>query len=475
METQTDRVTLKHFPRAIATTFVGAYFFSLVLVSMVFYRYSMSITFMLIGAVEVVGFFLLGSYLTRQWADIGKAAFLRNVLLTAFGLRAAWVLFSYFFYISQTGLPFEYHSADALGYWEDSVWLTHSPWKTAFDYLFTSRSTVSDSGYIFYLTALGKLIGNGIIPTRLVKSAWSTLTVYLIYRLARSNFGEPTGRIAAVFACLFPNLIIYCGLHLKETEMITLAVAFLERTDYLLRSRKPNVINIVLPVLLALSLFTFRTVMGATALFAAATALVFSTAKVVGTWRRVMLIAWGLLAVWMVAGGSIQTEVEDVWESRMENQAQRRSAQAMRGNQWTKYATGTVMAPMSFLQPFPTMVRSENQEQQLLLHGGNFVRDALGVFVLIALFSVIFIAKNWRDLSLLEGYTAAYLVIISMSAFAGSERFLLPALPGLIIFAAHGVTLVSEKNYKWVKMWYVAVPLMAMAWAYFKLGNKGML
>ena len=95
------------------------------------------------------------------------------------------------------------------------------------------------------------------------------------------------------------------------------------------------------------------------------------------------------------------------------------------------------------------------------------------VFVLIALVEALFIKKNWRDLSLMGAFEVAYLGIISLSGYANAERFLLPGLPILLVMAAYGISLVSEKNYKWVKIWYWVVPVMVFGWAYFKLGTRG--
>lgn len=341
--------------------------------------------------------------------------------------------------------------------------------------MFPMGGNWSDSGYIFYLSLLYKITGPNILIVRLIKAVISAATVLLIYRLAERNIGEEGARMAGIFACFMPNLIVYCGLHLKETEMLFLIMAYLERADYLLRSRKYNVFTIATPILLALSLFTFRTVLGAAAVFSFVTAIVFTTTRVIGKRKRAMLIVWGVLAATLLAGGTIVNEVEGYWENRNENQTTKRELQTLAGNKWAKYATGTVMAPMIFVLPFPTMVNVDGQYNQQILSGGNYVRNFLGAFVLIALFNAIFITKNWRDLSLIGSFVIAYLGIISTSGFANSERFLLPGLPVLLIMAAYGVTLLNAKTYKFVKIWYWVVPLMAFGWAFFKIGSRGML
>ena len=257
--------------------------------------------------------------------------------------------------------------------------------------------------------------------------------------------------------------------------MLFLVVAYLERADYLLRSRKYNVWTVLVPLALLVSLFTFRTVLGIAGVMAFATAVVFTNTSVVGRGKRALLITWGVVAVLAFAGGVIQNEVEGLLEDRETNQVAKRESQMGRGNQWAKYATGTVMAPMMFVLPFPTMVDVDEQYNQQMISGGNFVRNFFGGFVLLAVFSAIFTKKNWRNLSLIGAFVIAYLGIVSASGFANSERFLLPGLPVLIIAAAYGITLLDAKNYRIVKRWYWVVPVMIIGWAVFKLGSRGLL
>lgn len=461
-------------PKQISSRGILLYAISLAAVSIAFMNYAMDFVWIALGIAEILLFFLLSSRLTVQWQRVSAKDYIKNIFVTALLLRIAWVLFSYFFYQSQTGIPFEFSAADALGYHGDAEWLAAEPWKTTWFYLFASRAGVSDSGYVLYLTAVYKLFGPNIIVARLLKAVYGAVTCVLLYRLAARSMGEQVGRMAGVFAMLMPNLIIYCGMHLKETEMLLLIVAFLERADYVLRARRYTWWNIVLPLLLAGSLFLFRTVLGVVALFAFATAVMFSPDRVVGKGRKVMLAVWVLLAIAVLAGGTIRTEVEGYWEDREANQDIKRTQQTIRGNQWAKYATATVMAPMEFVMPFSTMVDTD-QHNQMVLHAGNYVRNFMGIFVLIALVTVLFVKKNWREFSLVGAFVIGYLGVISLSGFANSERFLLPGLPCLIIMWAYGISVLNVKNYKFVNYWYVIVVAMEIAWAYFKIGSRGWL
>ncbi len=465
---------IPYFPKQIATKGIVLYLGVLAAVSILFINYAMSVEYFVMGIVWVVGFFLLSTYCSRKWLEIPQRKLLLYLFFIALGLRGVWVFFSFIYYTLKTGIPFEFSAGDALWYYEESVGNINTSLADIWNYLFVDSATVSDSGYVFYLSLLSKVFGENVLFPRLVNATLSATTVILIYLLAKRNIGEEGGRLAAIFACFMPNLIFYCGMHLKESTMLFLMVAYLERADYLLRSKNYNVLTIVLPLLLALTLFTFRTVLGAAAIFAFVTALVFTNTSVIGNKKRFMLIGWGVLVALTLTGGTIMNEIDGNLEDRETNVMNKREMQTARGNQWAKYATGTVMAPMMFVLPFPTMVDVDQQYTQQMLHGGNYVRNFLGGFVLIAIFSALFITKNWRNLSLIGSFVFAYLGVVSISGFSNSERFLLPGLPILLIMAAYGVTLLDEKNYKFIKIWYWVVPVMAFAWAFFKLGSRGL-
>lgn len=464
-----------YFPKQIATKGVYIYLGTLLAVSLIFVEYAMSLFFLLLNVVWVLVFFLLSSNYSKQWSAVPEKLFVKKIFFTALGLRVVWAVFSFFFYQSQTGSPFEFSAGDSLWYYEESMGNRNASLWDVVKYLFIDTDTVSDSGYVFYLSVLSKVTGTSIFLPRLVNSVLSAYTCVLMFRLARRTVGEEGGRITAVFACFMPNFIYYCGLHLKEPVMVFLLVAFLERADYLLKSKKYSVWTIAIPILLGLALFTFRTVLGAAAVFSLATAVVFTNTKVIGKKKRIMLIAWGLLTVLTLGGGVIMNEVENIWTDRGSNQDAKRSVQTARGNQWAKYATGTVMAPMMFVLPFPTMVDVDEQYNQQMISGGNYVRNFFGGFVLLTVFSAIFLKKNWRDFALIGSFAIAYLGIISASGFANSERFLLPGLPVLLILASYGITLLDAKNYRFIKIWYWVVPVMIVGWAIYKLGSRGLL
>lgn len=463
------------FPKQIASRAIITYLIALFAVSFLYIEYAISLGFMALGLTCVAGFFGLTAYWTREWGRLSNKQFAEHLFLIALLFRLIWVVASYFFYEQINGTPFEYQALDSVGYHTEAEWLASENWAMTWEYYFgPGFHGVSDIGYPLYLTFLYKIIGPQIFITRIIKALLGTYTCILIYRLSVRTFGEEVGRMAGIMAALMPNLIFYCGYHLKETEMLFLEVAFLERLDYLIRGKRITFWNILLPSLLAGSLFFFRTVLGAAAVFSFATsALVSSAPTMKKGWRRTAIIAWGLLCLVVVSGGTIMNEVEGYWESRNENVANKRYQQTMRGNQWAQYATGTVMAPIVVALPFSTMVDVDQQYSQQEKHGGNFCRSFMAFFAIFAIVSA-FIKKRWRSFALIGAFVIAYLGVVSMSGFSNSERFLLPGLPCLIMMWAYGISELNARVYKLINPWCVFVVLIEIAWAYFKLGSRGL-
>ena len=461
------------FPKVIAKRGIAVYLIALSLVSFFYVGYMMKWGYVLMGILWVAGFFLLTNRWSETWRVIPEKKFVKRLFWVAFGIRLIWVISSYYYYNATIGIPFEFGAADSISYHDEAQWLAGMSWPAVWEYYFSGFG-VSDVGYPLYLTVLYKIFGPVIIIPRILKAFLGAYTCVLMYRLAGRSFGEETGRMVGIMGALMLNLVVYCGYHLKETEMLFLEVAFLERADYMFRSQKTTFWNILVPTLLTASLFFFRTVLGTVAFFALVTTIVFSnTPTMKKGWKRTILILWGGLCLLVLSGGTILTEIESYWERKEESVVKKRFEQTSRGNQWAQYATGTVMAPMIFVLPFSTMVDVAGQYGQQEKHGGNFIRNFMGFFAIMGIYEA-FRRKKWRDFALIGSFVVAYLGIVSVSGFSNAERFLLPGLPCLIMIWGYGVSTLRSNTFKLLTPWCVVVFAMELAWAYFKLGSRGL-
>jgi hypothetical protein len=466
----------RFFPKYFSNRSIYLYLGVLVLVNLIFISNSLPIVFLLFGLIEAIGFFYFSNILSLRWSNLTEKKFIEIVFLNAFILRLAWVLFSYVFFSYMTGQPFEFQAADARGYHGEAMWLANLIHKNQINVYFEYiNGRYSDLGYAFYLGWQYWITGGVIIIARILKAFYGAYTCVLIYKVAKRNFGEEVGKLSAVFCVLIPNLIYYAGLHTKEVEMVFLTVWFVERADYLFQNKRYTVLNVSIPILLASSLFFFRTVLGATALFSLFSTVIFSSRRILAIGRRTLITVWLLLALGYFVGSKVATEVESVWKARMTNQEVSLEFRTHRtnGNAFAKYASSSIFVPLIFVLPLPTIVNTPNQENMQMLNGGNFVKNILSFFVLYSIYWIIKY-KRWRDHVLIGSFTIGYLLVIAMSAFAQSERFHQPALPFLMIMAAFGVSKVTNTQ-KIYFSWYMVLLFIAIVgWSWYKLAGRGL-
>lgn len=463
---------LTYFPKYFSSRAIYCYIITLALVSVIFINFAMPFQFMLFGLVAVIVFFVYGNRLSMDWQRYSPETFTKKLFVTALVIRLIYVIFIYFYYIDMTGTPHAYNAADELVY---QYWGTL--WKEdGFLRMKAEMNTISfsDVGYPWWLGFEYLLLGTHVLPARIIKCFLSAFICILMYNLAKRNFGEEVGRMTAIFCMLMPNMWYYCGVTLKETEMVFLTILFAERADLVLRSPKIKVAGVIIPALCILAMSTFRTALAAVMFAALAAGLIFTTSKQLQVWKKILYTS--VFAVWMAAtvGVEIVQETQQLWEGRATNQAQGMEWRGNRtgGNQFAKYASATLFAPAIFTMPFSSMVAIPNQENQMMLNGANFIKNVLSGFVIFALFSLL-LSGEWRKHVLPIALMCGYLVVLVFSNFVHSERFHFPILALELMFAAYGVTLMKNKHKRWYMIWLAVVCVVVVGWAWFKLAGRG--
>lgn len=473
------------WPRWLSKNAITVYFLALGAVTLMYSAYSMPWYYMLSGVVAVLAFFQYGSKVAKDLAPSRirkEKTFEKRIFTIAFALRLIWMLFIYAIFMTTYGDAFGFENADATYYHKLGIDFATgfregrvvSVWNAT-----TKYADISDMGYGFYVGIVYWLTGNSIIVVRLLKCLWSSLTVVLIYRLAKRNFGEQIARVAAIFCALWPNFWYYSSAHLKETEMVFLGVLFVEQGDQMLRSRQFTAWKVIPILLIAAALFTVRTPLALVALLALVFSVVMSSSKVVNWGKRIIVGVLAVLLIGVTAGNWIQEQsralVEQVQGGMQEHNMEWRT-QREHGNAFAKYAGKSVFAPLVFTIPFPTMVRPfEGQNVQQLNNGGNFVKNILSGFTIFAMVMLLLSGK-WREHLLPLSFMLGYLVVLTMSNFAQSERFHQPVVPFEFMFAAYGLSVaVTIPKYKrWFTYWCGLMFVAALAWNWFKLKGRGL-
>ena len=480
------RVNNIFFPKWLTQYGAVVYLLALAVVSFMYSTYSLPWYYWLSGLVSIIVFFYYGAYLTNKSLSLDRVRrqwnFEKKIFWIAFIPRVVWMLLIYTIFIQNYGDAFGFESGDPTFYdYQAKVFSQaisdgnyFSVWKNTSEII-----DISDLGYASYIGFVYWLTDNSIIAVRFIKCILSAFTVLLIYRLAKRNFDPRIARVAAIFCALWPNFWYYCGCHLKEVEMVFLSVLFVEQADQMLRSRQFTAWKVIPILLIASVIFTFRTPLGIVALLSLVFGVVMSSAKVINWGKRIVVGLLAIALIVVVAGNRIEEQSRNLFEQVQKNEQHTNMewrGEREHGNALAKYAGATVFAPMIFTLPFPSMVKPfEGQDVQQLLNGGNFIKNIISFFTILALI-MIFLSGKWRDYLLPLSFMLGYLLVLTMSSFAQSERFHQPVMPFELMFAAYGLSIaVTKAKYKrWFTYWCAIMFVAVIAWNWFKMAGRGL-
>ena len=255
--------------------------------------------------------------------------------------------------------------------------------------------------------------------------------------------------------------------------MAFLVILFTERADFALHSPKITFGNIILPGIVILVMFTFRTALAAVMIAALAGSLILSSGKQMQSWKKVLYVS--IFAIWMflTMGAEMVEEAQQLWAGRSENQSAGYEWRAQQGNTFAKYASASVFAPFIFTIPFSSMVYVDGQENQMMMNGANFIKNIMSGFTIFAVI-LLLVRRDWRKHVLTLAVMCGYLVVLVFSNFAHSERFHFPVLALELMFAAYGVSQVTNKHKRWFTMWLIGMCVANLVWAWIKLAGRGM-
>ena len=439
------------------------------------------------SCVSVLLFFFGAQIMSQKWGVVKEKRFLRNVFIAGFLIRLVWIIYLYFvFNPNHYGNTFG-DTADTEWYMDFAkdlaAWMAGDVALPLSGVIDRNGSAIDDVGYPMWLGVIYLLTGDisDVFIPFVIKSIVGAYCATLIYRVAKRHFGVGAARIAAIFVCLNPNMIYWCGTMMKEAEMVFVVCLAVDKLDEALSSGKKLTFRALWPGLLAgLYLFFFRTALGLAMFMAVAAHIVMVSNKVLSIGKKIIAGILVALTLFMAVGDRIVQQSQDLLEKVQSDNQQKdmeRRTKIEGGNEFAKYAGATVFAPLIFTIPFPTFNQAhEGQLLQLQLSGGSFIKNILSFFVIVVM--LLFLATGeWRRHVFIVAYTCAYLVVLIFSAFAQSGRFHMPIWPMLMLFAAYGVQL--ARGNKRLRMGFILVLILeviaCLGWNWFKLKGRGMI
>jgi len=441
----------------------------------------------IVAAISVVLFFYGGEAMSKSLERKNAKTFVKNIFIAGFVIRFIWILYCYF-YFNQ-----EYHG-NTFGDNTDTQWYVPygqaiAEWirgdsKMTFGELMEAwGGGIDDVGYPMWLGIIYLIVGNDndVFIPMIVKCIVTSYCAVSVYNMAKRHFGEGTARMAAIFVCINPNMIYWCGNMFKEAEMVFLTFIAVDNFDRVLSSGRQFTFKNLLPGMLAgIAVFFFRAPLALLIFLAVFAHIVMASNRVMSTGKKILAGLLVLVTLGVAMGDRIKSQTEyllntaqsDHQKENMEWRSRREG-----GNTFAKYAGAAVFAPLIFTIPFPTFNQAnESQLLQVQLAGGSYIKNILSFFVILVMVMML-ISGEWRRHVFILAYTVGYHVILVMSEFAQSGRFHMPVWPMILLFAAYGIQIAktNTKMRKWFPLVLVLEVFICLAWNWFKLKGRGMI
>lgn len=462
------------------------FFFIAMAACLFVFGYVPGMDLILASCISVLLFFFGGISMSQKWGRVSEKSFVKNVFVAGFLIRMVWVLYCYFIF-NQNHYGTTYgDGADVVWYMpfgqELAKWLAgDSQWSLS-GIMRNYGGGIDDFGYPMWLGFVYFLTGgiSDVFIPMVIKAAMTAYCAVSMYNVAKRHFGNNVARIAAIFVCLNPNMIYWCGNMFKEAEMVFLCCFAVDKLDKALSSGNKLTIGSLWPGLLAaMSLFFFRTALALVLFIAVMGHVVLASNRVISWGKKVLIGMLVVLTLAIAMGDSILHQAQGLLErAQSSNQEVNMEWRSRRegGNEFAKYAGAAVFAPLIFTIPFPTF--NEANATQLLhiqLSGGSYIKNILSFFVIVVLLLMV-LSGEWRRHVFFLGYTCGYLVVLVFSEFAQSGRFHMPIMPMLMVLAAYGIQ--AAKNNKRLKRGFTLVLIgeifICLLWNWFKLAGRGL-
>ena len=440
-----------------------------------------------VAVLSIVLFFYGGSSMSKTWHSTNEKKFLKYIYWIGAIIRVLWALYIFCIFNPDRYGATLGDGADT-GWYIDfakdiAKWIQGEHELSFPEIVAINGAAIDDTAYPIWLAVLYVLTGgeSDVFVPFIFKCIASAYCSVCIYHVAKRHFGEGVARMAAIFVCVNPNMIYWCGSMMKEAEMVFLCCVAIDNFDRVLTSGKRFTFQNLLPgMLAATTLMFFRSALGLVIFLAIFAHIVMASQRVMSVGKKILA---GLLVALVLAvsmGERIRVQSQDLIE-RAQSDSQKTNMEwrgtREGGNSFAKYAGAAVFAPLIFTIPFPTFNQAnESQVLQVQLSGGSYIKNILSFFVIIVMFMML-ISGDWQRHVFILAYTVGYLIVLVMSPFAQSGRFHMPVIPMLMLFAAYGIQIAKNnaKLRKWFPMVLVAEVLVCLVWNWFKLKGRGMI
>lgn len=428
------------------------------------------------GIAYCILFFIGTHFIYNAWADISDKAFSGRILFFSMFFRLFTVVFLYFIFIHQTGTPFELYAADSYSYDYLGKQIASGLMNGTFNASqFFHYDAIDDTGQPMLIGLLYYLFGSHVIVFRLFNVIIGSLTVLIYFKLAGMVFSRNVARLSSVMFMLYPSVLYYTGLHLKETTMIFMIILTIYAGIKINKSPGLNLSSVLLFLAGLIPMFFFRNTLGV--LLFASFILYTVYYQLAGQGKNIIKlfisIAVIITTLFIAYNTPIQERSQTLYErstGQFESSMNFRAAR-QGGNALAEHASLPLFIALGLSGPNPSLVDIPMQETLSFENPGKFAMNMLAFFGFLGL---LFVFRNRSPehifiIAVLFGWIYAF----SLGGFGTSGRFHLLTQPLLFLYISQGICSVTEKQKRYYIPYLILISIVILAWNFLKLYSRG--
>lgn len=447
-------------------------------ISLAFLRFFMPAGLMITGLTIIILFFYGLKYFSFNLRFATVYSFEKKLFFYSLFFRFLFVLYLYILtkILDPNSFPFELGAADSGTYQIAALKLSNTPIRDYFNVLNELMKSKSDFGFPIFQSLIYKLFGQYTLPVRLINCLLGSFTVLYLSRTARYLLTENHARLTGVIAMIFPSLLWFGAIQIKETIMIFLIISVFYHSIKMNSEHRIYIKSMVIIVLFSFFLFYFRTFLAVLVIMSVLAYYAFSAIRKLN-FRKILTVLFIFFStVFLINNSSIFNDINEVYREGKNSDLLRSNLQykaGLVGNISYKQAAVTPFVfALAILTPFPSFLNTESRQVPIIAHFQNeMVRNLLYYFAILGL--VILMLKDFRKSSILILFEFGYLWVISSAGTSFIDRFHLILVPFMIITMSVGM--INARS-KWIKgwNWYLVFILIAqISWVIFKINIRG--
>lgn len=454
----------------------------LVLFFSIFYKSLASPLFIiLVNLVVVISFFISLPLIIKSWLNISPVLFKRRIIIYGILLRLAGIGYLYLLtnMYDPNSYPFEIGSADSYSYHSIAVGMVNYMHNSTSDIRFLLNSFIqgdSDTGFPVYLACVYSLLGTDPVVARLMNCFWGVWSIFIIMNITRQLYSEKHSRIAGIIAMLFPSLIWFGGMHLKETLVIWMMLFFIETLVDTVVGKKVKVFKTIVAVFILIATLRFRTFLFP---FLLAVVSAYFFYYFINPRSKTKFVILGIIFVlsiflstkFLMNDIAIRTQYEQSsgYLTQNLNDAARRRTLNIDLNYTLPF-----MMTGSIVTPFPSFLMLEDRQIGIVIHFQNeLVRNYIYFFVFAGLLFTF--KKDFMNKSVVVFVGLGYIAILALTGTSFQDRFQVLVLPFMIILMSAGIVEMPPRGIRYFYLYAILITIGIFWWNVYKMNLRGLI